>query len=264
MGKFDIKSLFLFIITALLSSCSKNEDLADIVISKSAMLEYAVPLGSVSFNETSLIKLGLTPLKVPKSPVKPLIGTTRIFNLIPVPSAKYIKETHLLDISKLTPGSFYHQIGTQDFYLSLFSRFDEKLSFQKLKGTASTYGWNCKWNRLPFVEKEHPDVLFNPDSRGEFLIVLSKPCTAFGFELAPNIKDKNTNFIGFYGNGNWDYSSGKISALTTFSPSGARLFAIKSARPFTTVTLHWAEYANAENYTPGGSAIANIRYKLAE
>ncbi|EOR92635.1 hypothetical protein ADIARSV_4147 [Arcticibacter svalbardensis MN12-7] len=264
MGKFDIKSLFLVIITALSSSCSKNEDLANLVTNKSTILEYAVPLGSVNFNETSLIKLGLSPLKVPKLTAKPLIGTTRIFTLISVPSAEYIKATKLVDISKLIPGSFYHQIGTEDFYLSLFTRFDEELSFQKLKGSASTYGWNCHWNRPPFVEKEHPDILFNPDFRGEFLIVLSKPCTEFGFELAPNIKNKNTNFIGFYGNGNWDYSSGKISALTTFSPSGARLFAIKSTRPFTTVTLHWGEYANAENYTPGGSAIANIRYTLAE
>jgi hypothetical protein len=190
--------------------------------------------------------------------------TPLLFLIIPVPSANYVKETTLVDLSTLVAGTFYQQITVKDLNIAFYDTYGETpLSMQKLKGKATLYGWNSDWNRLPFVENIQPDVLYTSDSRGEFSILLSKPCTEFGFELAPSIKNKNTNFRVQYGKSG-DDSSGRIETLTTFTPSGSRLFAIKSAQPFTSVRVSWADYAYADDYEPKGSAITNLRYKLAK
>jgi hypothetical protein len=197
--------------------------------------------------------------------MKGVSQTPLTYLMIPVPSAKYIKETTLVDISTLVAGSFYQQISSKDLNISFYDTYGEStLSMQKLKAKAPLYGWNSNWNRLPFVENTQPEVLYTSDTRGEFTMVLSKPCTEFGFELAPIIKNKNTNFRVEYGTSNGDNSSGFIETITTFNPSGSRLFALKSIRPFTTITVKWKDYAYAYDYEPKGSAIANLRYKLAK
>ena len=199
--------------------------------------------------------------------MKGVSQTPLTYLMIPVPSAKYLKETTLVDISTLVAGSFYQQISSKDLNISFYDGFGEStLSMQKLGAKSSLYGWNSTWNRLPFVENTQPEVLYTSDPRGEFTMVLSKPCIEFGFELAPSIKNKNTNFRVTYGTDNWkwDDSSGHIETITTVNPSGSRLFAIKSTKPFTRVTVMWRDYAYAYDYEPKGSAIANLRYKLAK
>jgi len=264
MKKFDLKLLSMVIFITISTACSKDEDVVTEVKNNSDDLEYAVPLGSGSLNDAMKIDLGLIPLKAVKSSGQAPNVTSLPFTAIPIPSKEYIKETKLLDISQLIAGGFYHQIGIEDFYIAFFDRFGEsEYNLQKLKSNGPPFGWNYKWNRIPFVENEYPEVLFNAEFRGEVSIVLSKPCTEFGFELAPNIKNRNTNFMVWYGNSIFDNSAGEITSLTTNNPSGARLFALKSTTPFNAVTILWGEFFAAD-FEPGGSAITNIRYKLAK
>jgi hypothetical protein len=123
-------------------------------------------------------------------------------------------------------------------------------------------GWNSEWGKAPQVESSSPEVLYvKYQSYLVMTIYLSKPCTEFGLEIAPDHRNfdhlVNVDFgLYFYG------GTGGNVWMNTKSPSGARLVALKSKRPFTTVSI-WQN--DGLNDTPARAfAIANIRYKLAE
>jgi hypothetical protein len=130
-----------------------------------------------------------------------------------------------------------------------------------MKADNSPFGWSAHWGYSPYVENENPDVLYSP-TEVDITIVLSKPCIEFGLEASPNRQDRDYE-IGFYaGNYTFDDSAGHPGAITR-TPSGARLIAVKSKKPFTVVTFCWVRHSSVDPW-PSGVAIANIRYKLAK
>jgi len=266
MKTFTYKYLVMTLIIITLLSCSKKEDVLTEAPQEEELIkatfDYTIPLGTANQGGTLTVNLNLPSLTYPEAPYdEDDDGRPGVYPLIEFATQQYLKETCLLDISKLKAGSYYEQIGNKDFYVAFFNNDKGKTSVQKLdaKKTAP-YGWNCEWNINPFVEKKYPEVLFNPIDYGDITIILSKPCTEFGFELTPNIRGKNVNFSAVFG----FIRYGIIQPLTTYNPGGARIFGMSSVPPFNIVKISLNTDPNQVGYSPGGLAIANIRYKLAK
>jgi hypothetical protein len=273
----------LFAILIILSSCAKNEEsvtkvMAAVPAPDSMVLVYTIK--------------GLPPTKPGIEPSNPLPqpAPTGIkppethYEIIFNPTAAYLKETCLFDFSKLELGSTYHQINNKNINMAFFTSTDT-LNVQRLVGNSSSpWSWNAHWNYSPYVESEHPDVLFTYQQYN-VVIALSKPCIEFGVELSPNRQGGDIacapgrpgpEFVGCYlapdhhfssnfGNFVRDYSAG-VAEQRLKTPSGARLFAVKATKPFTVVSLHFDfENGNVDSLNgPRGIALAKIRYKLAK
>ncbi|EOR92636.1 hypothetical protein ADIARSV_4148 [Arcticibacter svalbardensis MN12-7] len=268
MKKSSHNFLLVALIATTLSSCSKKETFTDVVPEKDDLAQtsiYTIPLGTGTHNDTLTIHLNLPPINYPLVPDDTGDGSTGEHTWIEFLNPDYLKETCLLDISKLKAGYFYHQIGTKSFSVAFFDRDEERICMQKLKANKPTpLGWSSEWNIPPYVEKKNPEVLFNSTDNGSFTFVLSKPCTEFGFELTPNIQGENVNYTVIYGNYQYDGTSGEIQPLTVYNPGLARIFALKAKKSFTVVEVISYDDPDEVGYTAGGSAITNIRYTLAQ
>lgn len=183
------------------------------------------------------------------------------FERIPKATSAYKKETCLFDISHLEAGKAYRQVDNKNLNIAFFDP-SRDLYLTKLKATtAPDIGWTAAWGTVPSVESTNPDVLY-VNSDDEFYILLSKPVTEFGFELAPNNQDKEFRYGVYFGNTQFDNTRGYIEESVK-TPSGARLFAVKSTKPFNTVTIFYSKTTGTD-FGSQGAAIANIRYKLAK
>lgn len=204
-----------------------------------------------------------TKLIFPKQPEDIPYGPKYPFTLIDLPTAEYLKETCLFDISKLENKKTYHKLQNGSLTLGFFD-FISHTPVRLLKlNTSSAKGWNSAWGTSPNVERENPNVLYaEVGNREDLVIYLSKPCTEFGFEIAPNHKNYDHLFDVSFGDWIYDNSKGGVSSKTAKSP-GAKLVAIKATKPFTMITIGSAD-------SPGstidlvGFAISNIRYTLAK
>jgi hypothetical protein len=186
------------------------------------------------------------------------------------PGSGYIDGTCLLRIAHLEEGSTYHQINNDKINMAFYSGDgDEKpLYVRRLKPTTpAPYGWTPLWNTLPDVENEHPEVLFTSRFERSIIIVLSKPCVKFGFELSPNLQNEVLNCGVFWGNFAGDLSRGSFDHPVQ-SPGGAVLYSVMPVGKngsFTVVTINfYPRGEGAPMINPEGIALANIRYQLAE
>ncbi len=204
------------------------------------------------------------PIPIPLPPYPPLAGTSSSSN--GSPNQFYIERTSLLPIAQLEEGKTYHQINSTGLNIAFFSGDGngKAIHVRRLKPTTpSPQGWTAHWNTLPNVENEHPEILFMSEFRETFMIVLSKPCLEFGFELSPNRQNKNFTFRVAVGNFLRDSNGGDIT-FPVKTPSEAQLFNVQAEKPFNVVTI-FSNHSPIEDLsiTHKGIAMANIRYTLA-
>lgn len=184
------------------------------------------------------------------------------FSTIEFPTKEYLDETCLFDISNLENKKTYNRIQNGKQVITFFGPGTDGISrLLKLK-TSSNTGWIDSWGISPNVESDAKDVLFIETDRQFLFIHLSKPVTEFGFEMNPNNKNYNHNFLVGFGDFTFDYTKGTVNK-TIRNPTGARLIAIKSTKPFTTITIGHNDSPCCTPLT-NGIAIGNIRYKLAK
>jgi hypothetical protein len=229
----------------MVSSCSKNEQstVEDIPI-KLTKYQLSVPLT----DGRASIELNAGVLESSKQSQKSSLNSPiQILN----PDQNYINSTTLMSIKNLKIGTQYTTVQDQKLKLSF--------GVPMLKMDQYPNGWNALWNVPPFVECERPQVLYSMQEN-HLSIILSKYCTVFGFELAPNLYN-SFEFIGGF------YTSKENSPVATVtrmvaSPSGAQLFAVNSSKPFNNIEIQFSGIGSKEN--PYGFAITNLRYKLCK
>ncbi|MFC2063066.1 post-COAP-1 domain-containing protein [Chloroflexota bacterium] len=136
------------------------------------------------------------------------------FSQITQPDANYIVSTAKVEILDLTDNASYASItdGT------LAVGFNQDMEKRTVPDNWET------WSSPPFSEADEPHVLYTGGSGVTSLtMILSEPCTTFGFELEPDpfsYEDYDAYFILTDG----DILIGTIS-MTVNGDSGARLFA---------------------------------------
>jgi hypothetical protein len=187
------------------------------------------------------------------------------YNVFASPDTDFIKTTCLFTISHLDEGSTYHQVNNKKLNLAFYSgdKGQEPFFVRRLKPTTPyPYGWTAHWNSLSAVENEHPEVLLTNRFESEFMIVLSKPCTKFSFEMAPNVQNYLFELVFNWGNYFRDDNVG-YWVRDVQTPSGAVVVGIETQVPFTVITVIFLKYS-LPLINPEGMAIADIRYKLAE
>jgi len=264
------KVIFLGVIyLAVISSCAKNE--ADLLnnTAKTAAVEVTAVTLTIPDIPGYTPKPGIepgNPIPYPdeECEITPGGSTTNYGN----PSIDYLEGTTVFNISQLEEGSTYHQINNDNLNMAFYSGDGDKkpISVRRLTPTtASPYGWTPYWNTLDLVEQEHPEVLFAPRFERAIIIVLSKPCVKFGFELAPNLQNQLLNCAVFWGNAPMDSSRGAFDYQIK-TPSGAALYSIEEEGnyKFTVITILIYPPGNNPIVNPEGLAMANIRYKLAK
>jgi hypothetical protein len=205
------------------------------------------------------------PLSIPIPPDPPFKNTE--YHGVIVPTAEYLNRTTSFNFSFLEEGKTYHQLNTPALNIAFFSGDGDgkAIKARRLKPTTpAPYGWPCPWDNQKQTQSKHPEVLFISEFREAFMIILSKPCIEFGFELAPNRQNKNFGFSVWYGNFFHDGTRAQVGMLAR-TPNGARLFSVQASAPFSVITIvRYEETARDLNITLDGLALANIRYKLAE
>ncbi len=205
------------------------------------------------------------PLSIPIPPDPPFRTTE--WNNANVPTPEYLTRTNRFNFSFLEEGKTYHQLNTPALNMAFFSGDGDgkAIKVRRLKPTTpAPYGWTCTWNNLNQTQSKHPEVLFVAEFREAFMIILSKPCIEFGFELAPNRQNKNFGFRFYVGNYYFDETRGGTAMLTR-TPNGARLYSVQATAPFSVITVsRYREAGEDLSITHDGVALANIRYKLAE
>ncbi len=193
----------------------------------------------------------------PETPTRPPWGEFQIYE---TPTQNYKDSTSTFNISQLETHKTYHKIQNEKLSLAFFDT--DGTPARVLKLNSGEKGWNANWGDIPKVESTNPEVLYiKVKAYLVTTIQLSKPCTEFGLEIAPD--HQNFDHLLNVDFGSWHYgATDGIVWSRTRSPSGARLFAIKSCRPFTTVSI-W-QYDGPHEVSARAFAIANIRYRLAE
>ncbi|MDB5018879.1 MAG: hypothetical protein JWQ28_6 [Pedobacter sp.] len=262
MKKMKICYVAILVLGTTITSCSKEESVPNnsvlMAASSNPLYRHAV-LAAYSFGVA-----GIDPyekLKLPMDSVDPSEGPKYPFEVIEVPTPTYKEETCLLNISKLETHKTYHAIQSNKLTVGFFD--DKGSAARVLKLNSDSTGWNAAWGCVQNVEVKNPDVLYvSTNSSFITVIYLSKPCIEFGFELAPDLQDYDHNIGVKFGNSFNGTSEGCITSKVR-SPSGARLFALKATKPFTTITVTLNDKP-IENAPMTGFGIANIRYKLAE
>jgi hypothetical protein len=167
----------------------------------------------------------------------------------------YLKYTNKINISNLPDG---YAFTITDGNLTLETLGDLGL-FTKKSPAPNT--WWANWNKAPYVEDENPAVLWMAGGYGT-TITLSKKCYVFGFELSAEVGETSqapfAYSVKYYDADNLpdDTPIGFLDNEVT-SPSGARLYAIKSDIPFNRVQIY---YNSSPVYEPWSWAITNIRY----
>ena len=268
MNRKNIYVAILAVVATVTASCSKDEiitEKADQVAQTSSSFEYQdlilpenteAPAGT---DATGGLNYPTAPhLQFPNGPDEELPYYP--FEVVKSPTASYLTETCLFDVSKLENNKTYHKLQNGSLRIGFFSAGFEELRMLKL-ASSSPSGWNAQWGLPPAVENEKPDVfyahLWNFQS---MIIYLSKPCTEFGFEIAPNNKIGTHRFYVDYGDWLNDDTKGSVS-VETHSPSGASLVAVKASKPFRLIRIH--STGSPTLPVADGLAIANIRYRLA-
>lgn len=265
MKKLIIGYGIVFAICIIFNSCTKSEE-SVATIRPAETNVYTIPnLPPIPFPAAN-IPADPIPLPIPSEDD----GGTHIpdtaFTVIENPTAAYIKETCLFDVSKMSLDSSYHQVNNKDINIAFFNIDDPRVieispsSIIRLTNApGSSFHWPVPWNYPPYVEKESPDVLFcNAGYGGSLMtIVFSKPCSEFGVEISPNIQQPYHSYSTSFGY--YQFANQMIK-----TPSGAHLFAVKSAKPFTSIGISY-DINGGQDYNtfPQGYALANIRYKLA-
>jgi len=265
MKRIYFRSFMFLVLGSLIISCSKEDATVTEKLEVSATKAVTYP-HVVNF-PAGFPKPGIEPAPSITYPYseheydleKPQFPFTRIDN----PTQKYIKETCHFDISHLENNHSYHQINNKKINIAFFFSEEANASATKINvDQTSQFGWNLPWGASPFVEEETPQVLHV--FANLFVMVLSKPVTEFGFEMAVGNQNREHDYAVYYGDYNLDPSSGIISN-TLITPGGARLFAIKSTKPFTVITIHYQRRSSADiPFEADNVALANIRYKLAK
>lgn len=237
----------LFTILGVISvSCSKD-DHSRASHSASRLNRYllAVPLADGRRAvETEAVEV---PLKAARYPE----GISSTYRAISVLNLDYVNSTKLINITKLTTNTVYDSIGDKNLQL--------KFGVGMLKMAGYPNGWSAHWNVLPYTECEDPLVMYS-QQQNNVTIVLSKYCKRFGFELSPNQYNTFEFSAGFY----TSMENAPVARVTqpVTTPSGARLFAVESEKPFNVIEIQYT--GTSEGNHPYGFAIANIRYTLSE
>jgi hypothetical protein len=267
MKKIYLRALMFVALGATMTSCSKDGpsvlDPGTKLANTAAADAYELSFGGNVADYPAGTDAGQA-LIFPNPPDDPYGGPKFPYAVIGTPTPEYLKETCLVDISKLENNKTYHAIQNGKLTIGFFSGpfSDSEARLLKLKSSSET-GWNAAWGQSPNVQSENPDVLYTVISRNELIIYLSKPCIEFGFEIAPNHKNYDHRFGAEFGDWIFDANKGSVSGLVTRSPSGARLLAVKSTEPFTMITVRSSDSPTGDEPVEG-FAIANIRYKLAK
>ncbi len=252
MKAFYRTSLFAAVLAATLSSCEKKIEGLDKQSAKTTAIvsEKVYPLNG---NDTSL---GILPGRDLPNAVLTNYNNFKV-KVIDSVCDEYIKGTTKLDLSKIKDNAFGFDIKDKKITVSSITGFRKLGSGQK--------GWWTHWNYSPYTESEYPAVLFSEQETGYvanfFELIFSKKVTTFGFEAAPNATGVNLKVsVGYQAEITRDEDELFSVDQTVSSPSGARLIAVKSEKPFQKVTIY------LENYKPElqGLAISNIRYTLAK
>jgi hypothetical protein len=227
-------------------SCSKDEQSRS-GNSASRLNRYLLAVPLTDGRTAIEMEAGDTPLKGAKYSD----GLNSTYREITILNLNYIKSTKLIDISKLPLNTVYDSIGDKNLQL--------KFGVGMLKMAGYPNGWTAHWNVLPYTECEDPPVLYS-QQENHLTIVLSKYCTRFGFELSPNLTRTFEFSAGFYTSMENSPVARVTQSVTT--PSGARLFAVESRKPFNVIEIQYTGTAGENN--PYGFAIANIRYTLCK
>jgi len=265
MKKKYLRFLVVAALAAMNIGCSK-EDATLAPGTKMASINEEVPYELSFPNYGAPSEAGVDPpnnLIFPMPPDDPYNWPYYPYTVIQQPTAEYLKETCLFDVSKLENNKTYTRLKNGKLTIGFYSgQNDNYTRLLKLK-SGSESGWNSDWGAAPFIERENPDVFYSNVGRGELIIYFSKPCIEFGFEFAPNHKNYNHNLTAAYGDWIFDNAKGNVSQLTARSPSGARLIAVKSTKPFTMITIRNGDSPTGD-LDARGFAIANLRYRLAD
>lgn len=167
----------------------------------------------------------------------------------------YLKYTKKINISNL-PDGYVFRLTDGDMKIETLGDLS---AFTKKSPALNT--WWANWNKAPYVEDENPAVLWMAGGDGTIL-TLSKKCYVFGFELSAEVGETSqapfAYTVKYYDADNLPDGTpiGYLDNMVT-SPSGARLFAIKSDIPFNRVQIY---YNSSPVYAPWSWAITNIRY----
>lgn len=250
----------------LIGGCSKDEPVSVQNNVESSVMATVASTLTVPIIPGYTPKSGTEPSHPIPYPIRPNTITRSSSSHWATPHPLYIKNTCLLKISHLEEGSTYHQINNDKLNIAFYSGDDDKkpIFVRRLKPTTpSPYGWTSYWNTPRNVENEHPEVLFTPRFARAIIIVLSKPCETFGFELSPNIQNKKVRCAVYWGVAALDNSKGSYGYQIE-TPCGARLFERQGGSAFTVVTIWINPPGESPRVNAEGMAIANIRYKLAE
>jgi hypothetical protein len=259
------RSIMFLALGTMIISCSKEEsDLTNKPTPVSNTNVVAAAAQAQSVSNTLVFTPGVEPagyVYFPAPPDDPWTWPSYPYTKIATPTEAYKEEACLVDISNLEYGKSYKKVKNGKLLMGFFDENGTiEMPMIKLK-TSSADGWNAKWGVLPNVENENPDVLFAQTMFRSVVIVLSKPCIEFGFEMAPNSQARSFSITANFGDWIYDPAKGAVNNDIK-SPEGARLYAVKSTKPFTVVHIDYGG-SPVDGY-PNGVALANIRYKLAK
>jgi hypothetical protein len=242
-----LKYVLISAVAMLAASCTKNEvSLVPEVIKEMKEYKLSVPLA----DGRKVISLG-SPLSTRQmnTPQNPFLNP---FKQIQVPDSAYVCGTTIFKLQKKADFSIINCVADESLKLTFVD------SVRQMPGYPA--GWTALWSIKPNVEDESPTVLYTRQ-QNHLTILLSKYVTAFGFELAPNLYNTYRFSVGFYDSReNAPVASLEQEATT---PSGAKLFAVHSPRPFNVIEISFSGNEETEDH-PHGFAIASIRYRLAK
>ena len=206
---------FMFVaLGTMIISCSKDE--AEVVTTANTVSEvkanqpiFTIPLdyrpGSVG-GDNQLT----TP--VPEQVPAPSNGypPNERFDIISTVTPQYIKETCAFTFSHLVNNARYSWIRNKKMAISFGDiTANSFTTFSRLTPGQGVY-WAPVWGESPAVQGKHPEVLFTRENAW-VIIVLGKPCTEFGFEIAPNEQNRDLSFYASFGNSTDDRSSGIVT-----------------------------------------------------
>lgn len=257
-----LKSLFVAALAVTISSCEKKSENIESPSDKitSSITNVVYPLNGNDMSTNILPKRENLPNAVL---TKDYIYRKNKVKLIDLVCEEYLDGTKKLDLSKLKEGEFSKRIRTKDLTLN-FSAEVGTGGEGFLKLSQGPNSWWTHWNYSPYTESEYPTVLFAANKNGSANSVIDltfdRKLKTFGFEVAPNGLGEEFGVWVQYQEESWYRQPNMMEVeQTVSSPSGARLIAVKSEKPFQRVVIQVMD-------TKGkvGLAIANIRYALAK
>jgi len=176
---------------------------------------------------------------------------------------EYLAETCPFDLSQLEDGKSYKQIDNKNLKMQFHVNSQNTSPVVKISSVAApAFGWTAAWGTYPNVQQGNPQHLIYTYNDKDFVILLSKPCIEFGFEIAPNSQGKEYGYGVSFGNAKFDDNRGSGGARVT-TPLGAKLIAVKATQPFNTINITYSKQTGTD-LGSSGIALANIRYKLAK